>query len=73
VIFYIAYTYFSDYTVIVLYLLIGIIAPVLYVAFIGWDAKKKKDFSKLGLLLKLIMIAGILSIIPIYYYALKGF
>lgn len=71
-VFYFMYTYLSDYQVIVLYLLLGVIAPVIYFSFVAWEAKKKKGFSKLSILLKLIMILGVLSIIPIHYYALKG-
>jgi len=33
-------------------------------------AKKKKDFSRLSILLKLFMILGILSMIPLYYFFL---
>ncbi|NAS29983.1 prenyltransferase [Flavobacteriaceae bacterium R38] len=72
-VFYYMYSYLSDYQVIVFYMLGLIIAPVIYFSFLAWEAEKKKDFSKLSILLKLIMILGVLSIIPIHFYALKGF
>lgn len=72
-VFYFVYIHLHSYTILVAYFLLGVIAPMLYLSFISWDAKKKKVVSFISVLLKIIMIIGVLSIIPIHYYVLKGF
>lgn len=46
-----------------LYLLILILLPSIYFAFVLWSAKNKKDFHFLSNLMKIIMLLGILSMI----------
>ncbi len=70
---YFIYTYLAAYQIVIMYFIFVLLAPILYVTFLCWEAKKKKEFIKLSMLLKIIMVVGVLSIIPIHYYILKGF
>ncbi|QOD61440.1 geranylgeranylglycerol-phosphate geranylgeranyltransferase [Polaribacter haliotis] len=45
------------------YGIVLILLPLLYFMFLLWKAEKKKDFSKLSSLMKLIMLFGILSML----------
>ncbi|MFV5684199.1 geranylgeranylglycerol-phosphate geranylgeranyltransferase [Flavobacterium sp. GB2R13] len=48
-----------------LYLMLSVLGPLLYFTFKIWNAKTKKDFSQLSLLLKWILFFGIVSIVII--------
>jgi 4-hydroxybenzoate polyprenyltransferase len=48
-----------------IYFLIFVVGPLLYFTMKIWNAKTKKDFSQLSLLLKWILFFGILSIVVI--------
>jgi 4-hydroxybenzoate polyprenyltransferase len=56
-------TYLYKNEVMVFYFLIFITAPLIFTALKLWQAKEKKDFSKVSLLLKFIMISGIFSML----------
>jgi 4-hydroxybenzoate polyprenyltransferase len=47
------------------YALLFVLAPLLYFLIKIWNAKSKKDFNHLSLILKLVMLFGILSIVVI--------
>ncbi|CAM3547146.1 geranylgeranylglycerol-phosphate geranylgeranyltransferase [Flavobacterium saliperosum] len=47
------------------YMLLFVLAPLLYFLIKIWNAKSKKDFSHLSLILKLVLLFGILSIVVI--------
>lgn len=47
------------------YMLLFVLAPLLYFIIKIWNAKSKKDFSHLSLILKLVLLFGILSIVVI--------
>jgi 4-hydroxybenzoate polyprenyltransferase len=59
---YYIYNYLFENTFLVIYTLIFILAPLLYFQVKIWEAKKKKHFSHLSLLLKIIMFFGLTSI-----------
>lgn len=50
-----------------IYLLVMVVLPLVFIAFRINKAKAKPDFSQLSSLLKLIMLAGILSMIPLAF------
>jgi len=56
-------TFLYKNQVMVLYFLVCITAPLVYTAIRLFQAKDKKDFSRVSFLLKLIMLSGILSIL----------
>ncbi|WP_339647372.1 geranylgeranylglycerol-phosphate geranylgeranyltransferase [uncultured Salegentibacter sp.] len=59
---YYIYNYLFENTFLVIYILIFILAPLLYFQVKIWGAKKKKHYSHLSLLLKIIMFFGLTSI-----------
>tara|TARA_Y100000815_G_scaffold250328_1_gene253000 strand:+ start:769 stop:1686 length:918 start_codon:yes stop_codon:yes gene_type:complete len=60
---YYIYVYLYTNTITAGYLLFGICAPLLYFAIKAWSAENIKDFSRLSVLLKIIMLLGILSLL----------
>ena len=46
-----------------LYSIVFVLAPLIYFSIKSWESKNKKDFQKLSILLKWILLFGILSII----------
>lgn len=59
---YFTYTYLFRNTAAVLYILFLIMAPLLYFLINSLGAKKKKDFKRLSLILKLILFFGLISL-----------
>lgn len=59
------YNYLFLLTYTTFYLLIFVVAPLLYFTIKIWNAKTKIDFHKLSLLLKWILLFGIISILVI--------
>ncbi len=59
---YYLYMYLFENTVAVLYTLLFILGPLLYFLVQITSAEKKKDFSRLSLILKIILFFGIISI-----------
>lgn len=60
-------TNLADYSYVLYYGLLFIIAPLLFFTIKSWSAKTKNDFKNLSLLLKLVLLFGILSITVITY------
>ncbi|MCG2611967.1 geranylgeranylglycerol-phosphate geranylgeranyltransferase [Flavobacterium sp. SM15] len=50
---------------VLFYLLLFVLAPLLYFLIKIWSAKSKKEYSHLSLILKLVLLFGILSIVVI--------
>lgn len=50
---------------VIFYLLLFVLAPLLYFLIKIWNAKTKKDFKHLSLILKLVLLFGILSVVTI--------
>lgn len=50
---------------VIVYLLLFVLAPLLYFLIKIWNAKTKKDFKHLSLILKLVLLFGILSVVAI--------
>lgn len=50
-----------------IYLLVMVVLPMVFISFRISKAKEKHDYSQLSSLLKLIMLAGILSMIPLAF------
>ena len=50
---------------VIFYLLLFVLAPLLYFLIKIWNAKSKKDFKHLSLVLKLVLLFGILSVVAI--------
>ena len=50
-----------------IYLLVMVVLPLVFIALRINQAKEKRDFSQLSSLLKLIMLAGVLSMIPLAF------
>lgn len=50
---------------VIIYLLLFVLAPLLYFLIKIWNAKSKKDFKHLSLILKLVLLFGILSVVAI--------
>lgn len=48
-----------------LYSIVFVLAPLIYFSIKSWESKNKKDFHKLSILLKWILLFGILSIVII--------
>jgi len=59
---YYIYNYLFENTFLVIYALIFILAPLLYFQVRVWDAKKKKEYTHLSLILKIILFFGLISI-----------
>lgn len=66
---YYIYTYLFENTFLVIYSLLFILAPLLYFEVRIWEAKRKKDYTHLSLLLKIILFFGLISI-GFYQYIL---
>ncbi len=60
---YYIYMHLYHFQIIVIYFLIGIVAPLLYFCVKVWDAKTYSEYSYLSKLLKLIMLLGMCSIL----------
>lgn len=56
------YSYLFEITEAVLYVLFLILAPLLFFMVQIWTASEKKDFSRLSLILKIILFFGLISI-----------
>ena len=67
VIFYFVYQYLYDQPWAVGYVLLLVIAPLLYFSFKAWQLEDYKELTTLSTLLKLIMLLGILSVAAIYF------
>ncbi|MFT5892902.1 MAG: 4-hydroxybenzoate polyprenyltransferase [Dokdonia sp.] len=65
------FTFLYDHKITVVILFFGVIAPLGYVATQLWEADKKSQFSRLSLILKIIMFIGIISI-PFISYAIEN-
>ncbi|MGY5850891.1 geranylgeranylglycerol-phosphate geranylgeranyltransferase [Salegentibacter sp. F14] len=59
---YYLYSYLFENTTAVLYVLILILAPLLFFMVQIWSASEKKDFTRLSLILKIILFFGLISI-----------
>ncbi|MGB8376777.1 MAG: prenyltransferase, partial [Salegentibacter sp.] len=59
---YYLYMYLFENTVAVLYTLLFILGPLLYFLVQITSAEKKKDFSRLSFILKIILFFGLISI-----------
>lgn len=57
------YAFLYDSRLMVLYFLLLIIAPLIYFCVKGWGAESKKEFSRLSLVLKLVMFTGVCSML----------
>ena len=64
-----SYTYFfeNDLYIVLVYVLALVLTPLVYVVIRLWEAKQKKDFTHLSLVLKAIILFGILSLLVIIY------
>lgn len=60
-----AYLYMQ--TVAIIYFLIAVIAPLIYIAIKLFSAENKKDFKLISRLLKVVMLLGMLSMV-VYYF-----
>ena len=60
-----AYLYMQ--TVAIIYFLIAVIAPLIYIAIKLFSAENKKDFKLISRLLKIVMLLGMLSMV-VYYF-----
>ncbi len=59
---YYVYSYLFENTAAVLYVLFQILAPLLFFMVQIWTASEKKDFTRLSLILKIILFFGLISI-----------
>lgn len=59
---YYTYTYLFENILAVIYVLFLLVAPLLYFLINIWSAKKKKEYSRLSLVLKLVLFFGLISI-----------
>jgi 4-hydroxybenzoate polyprenyltransferase len=60
-------TYFYKDTFVILYMLILVVAPLIYCAIKLFSAKQKKEFTQVSLILKLTMLTGICSMFLFKY------
>ncbi|TVZ27769.1 4-hydroxybenzoate polyprenyltransferase [Gillisia sp. Hel_I_86] len=67
---YYLYNYLFENLWAVLYALFLIVAPLLYFMIHIWTAENKRDYTKLSLLLKIIMLLGIISL-GLYKFILR--
>ncbi len=65
------FTYLYENKLTVALLFFGIIAPLGYTSTQLWDADKKSQFSRLSLILKIIMLIGIITI-PLISYTINN-
>ncbi|WP_373058725.1 geranylgeranylglycerol-phosphate geranylgeranyltransferase [Zunongwangia sp. H14] len=68
-IFYYTYTYLFQNTIATIYALVLIFAPLLFVMIKIWDAEKKKRYTRLSFILKMILFFGLISV-GLYKYIL---
>lgn len=61
------YLMINELYIAVIYLLISVVAPLLYTSVISWTAKSPKEFRHLSWILKAIIFFGICSILVITY------
>ena len=64
--FFYEYTYFSFWKI-----LAGFEIPFLFLLVLTWRAKAKSDFTFLSVFLKVLMLLGILTLLPLYYNLLS--
>lgn len=62
-----AYFFENDLYIVLVYVLALVLTPLVYVVIRLWEAKQKKDFTHLSLVLKAIILFGILSLLVIIY------
>jgi 4-hydroxybenzoate polyprenyltransferase len=62
-----AYLFLHQYPLLNAYVLFMLMGPLLYIAINSWNSKKKKEYRRLHMLLKLVMVLGVLSIIMVRY------
>ncbi len=67
VIFYFVYQYLYDQPWAVAYVLLLVMAPLLYFSFKAWQVENQKELSMLSTLLKLILLFGMFSVAAIYF------
>tara|TARA_R110002012_G_scaffold256792_1_gene436988 strand:+ start:148 stop:1059 length:912 start_codon:yes stop_codon:yes gene_type:complete len=60
-------TYFYKHSFVILYMLILVIAPLIYCAIKLFSAKQKKEFTQVSFILKLTMLTGICSMFLFKY------
>ncbi|HET8886608.1 MAG TPA: geranylgeranylglycerol-phosphate geranylgeranyltransferase [Salinimicrobium sp.] len=60
---YYIYTYLYENTFAVLFVLFFILGPLLYFAIKIFEIKKKRDYKRMSLILKILMLIGILAIV----------
>ncbi|SDB27637.1 4-hydroxybenzoate polyprenyltransferase [Flavobacteriaceae bacterium MAR_2010_188] len=63
-------TYLYKQQIAVFYFLILILAPLIYTAIKSFNAKRKKQYSHISIMLKLIMVTGIFSLLIFKYILL---
>lgn len=72
IIVYVLYKYFYGNIVISLWLLITMfVIPFAALSYLVQNAQEKSDYYYAGVFTKIIMLAGILTMIPFYYYFLR--
>ncbi|MAM17904.1 MAG: prenyltransferase, partial [Gramella sp.] len=59
---YYIYEYLFDTIAAVMYVLLLLVGPLLYFAINIWNADKKKEYTRLSKLLKIVMFFGLISI-----------
>ena len=64
-------TYLYKQQIAVLYFLICIVAPLIYIAIKSFNAETKKDFHHISTVLKLVMVFGILSLLLYKYFLIS--
>jgi 4-hydroxybenzoate polyprenyltransferase len=60
-------TYFYKHSFVILYMLILVVAPLIYCAIKLFSAKQKKEFTQVSFILKLTMLTGICSMFLFKY------
>ena len=68
---YLVFNYLYTETALTAYAIFLLAAPLLYVAITAWSAKKKREYSLLSLVLKMVMVLGICSLIIIKFTIFK--
>ena len=56
-------TYFYKQQIMIIYILLLVIAPLIYCAIKLFSAKQKREFSQISTILKLVMLTGICSML----------
>jgi len=66
-----AFNYLYDEKIAVATLIFGVVVPLSFIAMKLWEARHKKEYSKISLWLKIVMLIGICTI-PLITYTLKN-